>query len=121
MKNIICIDLTQFNKEKLVEVADKYQLNIVSLVENKDNGICKIYVDLSIIPLMVAYSTKKNKDTIITVSSFLESLKNIEPIVLIKEVKDIVPLTVDSILDKISKSGIVSLSESEKNFLDESK
>ena len=115
MKNIICIDLTQFNKEKLVEVADKYGLNIENLTENKEMGTSKIYfcTDLKRI---IAFSNKGDKKVIFLSDGFEEILRSIEPVVMTK--RSTGPLIVDNILDKIGKYGIESLSTDEKNFLD---
>ncbi len=114
MKNIISIDLTKFNKEKLVDVANLYKLDPDALVNNKANGFHTLYVDTTS-GKVIAFTTKKNKEIVYT-SVFTEALKSIEPVVMIKEPKE---MTVDTILDKISKYGVASLTVNEKKFLDE--
>jgi hypothetical protein len=125
MKNIICIDLTQFNNEKLKEVAESLKLTTAQvgiILENKKNGIVKVYLNKDSLHLdglslsAVAYTVKKDK-TIKYPDSFAEMLNKIEPIKAKK--KDKLELTsVDSILDKISRFGVESITENEKNILD---
>jgi len=116
MKNVICIDLTKFNKEKLAEVAELYELNVNNLIENKQNGIANLYVNTND-SIVVAYTTKKDKDTIVYTNIFGEKLKSINPVDLPKKEKF---MDVDTILDKIGKYGVESLSVNEKAFLDKS-
>jgi hypothetical protein len=115
MSNIICIDLTKFNKEKLSEVAKLYKLSETGLINDKKDGFAKIYIDTSI-GVLVAFTYKKSKDEIVIADVFNDLLKSIDPIVIEKQPK--LEMTVDNILDKISKYGIESLSINEKNFLD---
>ena len=117
MKNIICIDLTNFNNEKLSEVAKLYNLNEQNLVNDKKEGFAKMYIDTTS-GVLVAFTYKKNKDVIVIADVFTNSLKSITPVVIEKK-QPKVEMTVDNILDKISKYGIESISISEKRFLDE--
>lgn len=123
MKNVICIDLTKYNNEKLAEVClelgKKYtnlKFNVDSLISNKKEGFAKVYAD-STTGEYIAFTTKKDKNKIVYTEKFSEMLKSIEPVVFVKEPK---AMTVDSILEKISKYGIETLTVSEKNFLDSS-
>ena len=56
---------------------------------------------------------KKKVDIVMISDSFVEILNNINPVQLPKRNMDL-----DTILEKISKSGIESLNVREKNFLD---
>lgn len=116
MKNIICIDLTKFNNEKLSEVAKLYNLEEKSLVNNKKNGFAKLYINV-LDGKLIAFTNKSNKDEVVIADIFMELLKSI-PSVTIEKKQPKIELTVDNILDKISKYGIESLSVNEKKFLD---
>ena len=116
MKNIICIDLTSFNNEKLSEVAKLYNLDEKNLINDKKEGVAKMYIDTNS-GVLVAFTYKKNKDEIVIANVFTNSLKSI-PSVTIEKKQPNSEMTVDNILDKISKYGIESLSINEKNFLD---
>jgi hypothetical protein len=116
MKNIICIDLTSFNNEKLTDIANLYNLNVQNLVNDKKQGFAKMYIDTTN-GVLVAFTYKKNKDEIVIADVFTDLLKSVTPIILEKKQPKI-EMTVDNILDKISKYGIESISINEKNFLD---
>ena len=126
MKNIICIDLTQFNNEKLKSVAESLKLTTAQvgmILENKKIGIVKLYLNKDSLHLdgfslsIVAYTVKKDK-TIKYFDSFTEMLSKIEPIKPSEPVEKVELNNVDDILDKISKFGIESITESEKTILD---
>lgn len=129
MKNIICIDLTTFNNEKLVEVAKIYNLKADVLIKNKKDGFAKLFIGTDFGNNVIAYTTKKDKNTILYTDLYTESLMKIESVKIesVKVEKEIekeiekepIEMTVDTILDKISKYGINSLSITEKKFLDE--
>lgn len=113
MKNIILIDLTVFNYQKLEEVAKTYNIDYNCLVDNKKSGISKLWVD-TVSGQIIAYSRKEFKGSIFMTEVFMTELENVKPVEMIKQPK---VLTVDSILDKIAKYGVESLNENEKNFL----
>ena len=115
MKNIICIDLTMFNNEKLSEVAKLYNLEEKSLITNKKDGFAKLYINI-LDGVLVAFTYKKSKNEIVIADVFTDLIKTIPSVTIEKQPK--LELTVDNILDKISKYGIDSLSMNEKNFLD---
>lgn len=120
MKNIVVIDLTIFNNEKLKEVVKLFpgiEINPESLVQDKKNGIKKLFLD-TVNLVVVGYTTKSKPGELIFTDDFSQKLQSIDPVTLPKKVRG--PLSIDSILDKISKWGIDSLSEDEKNFLDKS-
>lgn len=113
MKNILCIDLTQFNHIKIEEVAKIHGLNLDFLLVNKKADRAKLWICLNS-GILVAFTTKKISKMIYT-DEYMDALSKIEPI---KVPKKEVTLTVDGILDKIGKYGMESLSESEKRFLE---
>lgn len=112
---IVCVDITLFNDEKLKDIAKMFNFDYEVLLKDKKEGFKKLFID-SETTNVIAFNTKENQDLVMT-DSFLDNLKSIEPITLPKKQKG--PLTVDSILDKISKWGVESLNESEKKFLDD--
>ena len=122
MENIICIDLTKFNNEQLIKIAEQYNIDYDSLLINKKNGFAKIWLvkDTNII---IAY-TSKGDDSLRYMSTFTELLKLTENVSLksVEKIKDVkepeIILNVDVILEKISKYGIESITDKEKRFLD---
>jgi predicted glycosyltransferase len=114
MKNIILIDLTQFNYEKLHEVAKLYGIKVECLVNNKKEGFTKLWIDTES-GMIVAYSVKKFKDNIFVSDEFNASLAKVKPVEIVKQPK---VMDLDSILDKVTKYGVESLNESEKRFLE---
>jgi hypothetical protein len=119
MKDIICIDLTKFNKDKLVEVAKFVKIEVDSLLINKKEGFAKIFIN-NITGKVIAYTTKKDKKTILYTEDMRTMLDSMESVNVVKQPKTII-LSVDRILDKISKYGVESLHVNEKKFLDSSK
>jgi hypothetical protein len=112
--NIICIDLTIYNQEKIKELGDIYDLKIESLLINKSKGFKKIWYDTKN-KMIVCFISKMTGDKIVYTDEYEKSLLDMKPIEVPKKVKI---LTVDSILDKINKWGIESLNESERKFLE---
>ena len=110
--NIICIDLRMFNHLKLKEVCDKYDFHYETLLENKNNGFAKLWIDSST-KLIIASSMKKDNRVNYS-DAFTDLLSNISPIELQKQPKS---FDLDSILEKISSYGIDSLKQDEKDFL----
>ena len=110
--NIICIDLTKFNNEKLIEVAKQLNLDMDILLGNKGKGFAKLFLDGS---RLIAFTAKKDKDNIIFLNSFSDKLKEMDSFSPTKKSKN---LDIDSKLEKISKYGVESLSKVEKGFLD---
>jgi hypothetical protein len=122
MKNIKVIDLTMFNNEKLKEVVKLFpniEINPESLVQDKKNGIKKMFLDTESL-VVIGYTLKSNPDEMIFTENYITGLQEIQPLQLPKKQRATGPLSVDTILDKISKWGIESLTESEKSFLDNS-
>lgn len=109
----ICIDLTEFSQKKLRVISEKYQISYDFLIHNKNVGCAKIWIDLDM-SMMVGFTTKKS-DRFELTEQWTDTITNIKPIKFKNNDKS---LSVDSILDKISKFGIKSLTKIEKQFLD---
>ena len=112
--NIICIDLTKFNFEKLKEVSVKLNVKIEILVDNKKEGFAKLFVDTDL-GIIVAFTTKRDKNRVVYTDVFDKLLLEMKSIEIVKEP---VQLEMDTVLEKITKYGIDSLSKNEKEFLD---
>lgn len=118
--NIIVIDYAFTSDEKLKRICDELNLNYNMLIKDKKKfKIYRIWVDMKT-KTMIAYSvTTKPNDIIYTESydDLFRSIPRYEP-----KPKQLpspkVDLTIDSILDKISKHGIDSLLKEERDFLD---
>ncbi len=111
MKNIICIDLKMFNHIKLEEICQLHGLNYEVLLQNKYDWFAKLWIDKSTMSI-IAFNQKKN-DSVTISELFVEQLLQIKSIELPKKEMDL-----DTILEKISKFGIDSLNDKEKNFLE---
>ena len=112
--NIICIDLTKFNNEKLKEVSTELNVKLEILVDNKKEGFVKLFVNTDL-GIIVAFTTKRDKNRIVYTDVYDNMLLGMKSFEIIKEP---VQLEMDTVLEKISKYGIDSLSKNEKKFLD---
>jgi hypothetical protein len=123
MKNIKCVDLTSYNFEELRELSDFLDIpNKEGMVANKKNGVTKMWLDIENSMVTIAY-TVKGDATVYMADEFISHIEKIAPANLkeLKEEKYLEEeeeLELDVILDKISNYGILSLSKSEKVFLD---
>lgn len=110
----ICIDLTNFNNEAIVKISAEYSIESACLLDNKKMGVGRIWIDLDL-GVIVSFSLK-GKTNIVFTDEYLDMMKNslnsIKPIEIKKD------YSVDTILDKISKYGISSLTLNEKTFLE---
>jgi hypothetical protein len=113
MKNVVKIDLRKFNQAKLKEACDKYGINYASMLNNKSKGFATIWIDIKL-QYIVAYTTKNNTEVKYT-DLFTDQLVSMKEVEMIKQPREI---TLDGILEKISKYGIDSLKLDEKDFLD---
>ena len=122
LENILVIDLTKSNYQNLQRLIDDNKINemleddildVKMLSDNKKYGLCKLFIDKTKGHL-IAYTTKKDKETVVLVKEFTKDLLNIKPLELKKNSK----MDLDSILDKISKFGKNSLKEKELSFLE---
>lgn len=114
--NILSIHLTKFNSVSEIDKAlsDNNITNFCAkkLFEHKEKGYLKVFFDLTT-QNIIAYTHKDDKKKIQLQTEFKDYLKNLKSISTKK--KD---LSLDNILDKISESGIDSLTKSEKSFLE---
>ena len=110
--NIICIDLTKFNNEKLKEVSNELNLSYDIVLNNKKKGFAKIYLKGIEV---IAFTTKKDKGNIIFMESFKLGLLFMDSFELTDEP---IQFELDSVLEKIKKYEIDSLSKKEKYYLD---
>ena len=122
MKNIICIDLTQYTLTELKDVSKVFNVPFFYLEDLKgkpgeDVYFAKMWFD-TLNQEIVGYSSILEKDKLVLSDSYTDIINNIKPVDLKKRRVDI--LTVDNILDKIAKYGIDSLVKEEKDFLDNS-
>ena len=120
MKNIICIDLTQYTLQELKEVSKAFNIPFFYLEDLKGNPgeevyFAKMWFD-TLNQEIVGYSSILDKDKLILSESYTDIINDIKPSELKKRRVDV--LTVDNILDKIAKYGIDSLVKEEKDFLD---
>ncbi len=114
--NLILIDLKQYNHPKLREIALQFDWNQEVLVMFKDNNIAKIWVDVDTKDV-VAYTTKKDNNIKLG-DEFMVKLSSMSPYQLPKKDKVTnLTLDLDFILEKISSTGLDSLTKDEKNFL----
>ncbi len=115
--NLILIDLKQYNHPKLREIALQFDWNQEVLVMFKDNNIAKIWVDVDTKDV-VAYTTKKDNNIKLG-DDFMEKLSSMDSYQLPKKAKVTnLTLDLDSILEKISRTGLDSLTNDERSFLD---
>jgi hypothetical protein len=120
MKNIICIDLTQYTLQELKEVSKVFNIPFFYLEDLKGNPgeevyFAKMWFD-TLNQEIVGYSSILDKDKLVLSESYTDIISGIKPSELKKRRVDV--LTVDNILDKIAKYGIDSLVKEEKDFLD---
>jgi len=122
---IIVIDYTFTSDEKLKRISDELNLNHELLSKDrKEFKLHRIWIDIDS-KTMIAYTTSKKPKEIIYTTGYEQLLFDIEtyqpkPIGLPEAKNEKTNLDIDSILDKISKSGIDSLLKEEKDFLDKS-
>jgi hypothetical protein len=123
MKNIICIDFSIIKNDDFAKICEKYSFKYEQLLsQHKKFDFYKIFIDVDTFR-MFAYILNKNKSKIEVTDGLDVFLNSIKSEVVEKEVEVVVSnveMTVDSILDKISKFGIGSLLKEEKEFLDNS-
>ena len=122
MKNIICIDLTQYTLKELKDVSEVYNIPFFYLEDLKGQPGEEVYFGKmwfdTLNQEIVGYSSILDKDKLILSESYTDIISDIKPSDLKKRRVDV--LTIDNILDKIAKYGIDSLVKEEKDFLDNS-
>ncbi len=109
-------DIELKNKCQSYLIADSYNISIYKSIFNIYNVKCKVK---DITPDLVSGKIDIGRDII----DFLMIEKSENCIMFLRYVDVIIysTLTIDGVLDKISKNGINSISEIEKKFLDNSK
>jgi hypothetical protein len=145
---IICIDLRSYNDESLALIEEFFGIANSGFIDNKKIGINKIYFipnggEAIAYEVKKGYENKIDGDWYKGISTTIPlsrrelkklseikpldfyklrkelnkaAIKDIEKIELVSETE--VELELDTILEKISKSGITSLTKVEKDFLD---
>lgn len=117
--NIICIDFSVTSKDDLKLICKKYQLIYDEMIQKqKTFDLFKVFIDLDAFKLF-AYIQNTDKSKIEFTDAVSSILNSIEPckVEITSSLEE--DLTVDKILDKISKYGMGSLGKKEKDFLDE--
>lgn len=123
-QNIIVIDLKSTKSVNdildLLKVNKLMSLDAKKLFASKQNGYLKVFIDDKTFDT-IAFVHKDDKSKIKPTKSYLANLAKLESISLdvINTNESIENLSIDDILDKISLSGLNSLTKSEKNFLSE--
>lgn len=117
MKNVILIDFSITSKEALKSICDEVKINFdVLSYDAKNLKFYKVWVELST-KTMIAYTTQKRPNEMVFTDGFQNNLLNTNPYQLTSVLID--NLSLDDVLDKISKFGINSLLKEEKEFLDQ--
>ena len=118
MKNIILIDFTYTSIDTLKSICADLKINFDVLKSDKEKfKFYKIWIDTDF-KTMIAYSTVKKPKEIIYTNGLENILSEMSSYQLQPSI-DLSELSVDKILDKISKFGMGSLLKEEKEFLDE--
>ncbi len=112
MRDIICIDLRMFNHIKLKEICDKLDIDYNVMLSTKNKGFAKVWINQEN-KKTFAFTLKKD-DTVRFTDAFTQEISEMIPVELPKKPKE---LDLDTILEKISSYGIDSLSQYEKDFL----
>lgn len=120
--NIIAIDYTVITDEELKLICNKYLLNYKQMIsDRKTYKLKKVFIDISNTKLIAFTTKRKPLDVQFSngASDVFLSLPNCK-IVEEQTKAPAVDLNVDDILDKITKFGINSLLQEERDFLDNS-
>jgi hypothetical protein len=127
LSKIVCINL-EYNKEKLDIISFKYNIDLEYMLSLKEKNIKKVWIKLGDDSnYLVATLRKSNKVEFVSGfpdDRFREEVKKIKPVD-VPEVPMIDCVTsssvkefdVDTILDKISESGVASITKEELDFL----
>jgi|LauGreDrversion4_2_1035121.scaffolds.fasta_scaffold540450_2 hypothetical protein len=113
MENIICIELTKHNQKKLTDISIDLKLKSLDLIKLKELGADKIWFNSENEDLISFTVTAGGKDEVFFSEGYKRFFLEIKPFEIPKKSK-----SVDSILEKITKYGIKSLTKEEKDFLD---
>jgi hypothetical protein len=118
MKNVILIDFAFTSEQTLKNICEELKINFNVLKVDKDKfKFHKVWIDMDS-KTMIAYTTVKDTKTIVYtvgIESMLTSLQSYQ----LQPSTNLAELTLDGVLDKISKFGMSSLLKEEKEFLDQ--
>ena len=125
INKVICINLNAHNEQQLKSISEVYKIDFESLIKLKITA-SKVWAESGGDWLIAFVNKCDDYNRVIIADKFCpitkrekESLLNIKPIKTPKMPKNVnIILDVDVILEKISASGIKSLSKEELNFLD---
>ena len=120
--NLIVIDFTISSEDEIKKICDKFNFNYKIISKDKKKfKLKKIFID-TITKKLIAYTTKKDTLLILYTDAIGDVFLKL-PIFQLDEpkIESSLPikLDVDSILEKIHKYGMNSLSKEERNFMDE--
>jgi len=119
--NLLVIDYSITSDADLKVIAKKFGYSYDYLISQRDKfDFYKIFIDLDTDKLF-AYVVNSDRSKIETSGVFDFVMNSIKPYIVEKEKPSVVvELSIDAILDKITKFGIDSLLKEEKDFLDQS-
>ena len=112
IENIILVEPKRFNSEDLIDLSNQYGFNSNEILKLKSQGVSKIWIWKST-GEVICFKTKENSS--LDHNNIDIDFSKIETFKLSDEPQE--NLNLDSILDKISISGVESLTSNEKNFL----
>ena len=139
--NIICIDLTKFSKDDLDRIVERMpELKCIAVSNDeskcldykvsKDMGYKCLYID-KVSKVLIAFTKRNEPKNLIFNNDMAIGFTSMESIKFPKGLSPVkvgvtktvsatasVDLNVDTILEKISKTGIKSITKEEKEFLD---
>lgn len=131
IEKVICINLKSHNEQQLENIAETYLLSLEALIELKNKGVIRIWVESAGDWVIAAIDENRPNEMYICEKYCPMSKKESEKLLKIKPVKtpktpkslkvkrkkSETVMTLDSILDKINLTGLDSLSKKELNFL----
>jgi hypothetical protein len=113
--NLVRLDLTKYNQEKLSQIEEIKGIRRGLLVKLKSDGVADVWIDpshLYQINDVVAFTTKENRGRIVyMLEEYLLAQEEYLPEKRIKK------FDFDKILEKINTGGMDSLTKSEKEYL----
>jgi hypothetical protein len=114
--NLLVIDYSITSNDDLKIITDKFGLNYDYMTsQHKKFDFYKIFIDIET-RKMISYILNSNRSKVEVTDAF-DFVMNSQKSYVIE--KPAVELSLDAILDKISKFGITSLVSEEKEFLDQ--
>ena len=122
-KNIICIHLTRFCdledfRKMLRDNGLSAFIEAKVLFNLKQDGYLKLWLDNQTFRT-IAWTSSPDKKRVHFSDDYTQFLKDLNSLTFIEAPENSTSLNLDTILDKIAKSGIESLTTHEKQFLDQ--